>query len=1637
LVVGIRPFFFFPSLLGSTVPTVKYSNHVINSIRLNEIASPFANMVPSAVKSFLILFVLCRHCIFSNPTVQPSFAPMEYSDNWIKYSPSLVYDWSSIALSMSGQYGVASSNGFKLFYSNSYGISWIPSSKTGVQNFTHVAICSTGQYAVAASSIFSLYYSNNFGHTWLQSNADERSWYNVAISSSGQYVLAVGGNVSTILYSNDYGVTYKTSSSTMQSWKAVAMDASGQYAIAASSSSTASIWYCSTFGTTWAQSSISISTTWTSVCMSSSGKYAIAASSSQANGGIYYSRDFGYSWAPSNAIMSSWNSLACTSSGQVVAAASTSSYYMHYSSDYGITWTASSSAGSLVDWRSVAINGDGRYMVGTKIGKEGIYSNNRAFSPSPTMSPSFISELPETVVSPTASPTILPTPDTVAPTVQAGEWQAASGLPTGASYFLSVAMSDSGQFAVAGTNARQLWYSDNYGVSWTLSAPSSLVVIVYQIAMSSSGQFSVAACSGPNIVYISEDYGHSWRASGVSKVALYTGAVLSAAGDNILVSSLPGMFMLRSTDYGLSFFPVVAPQLSWKFLSMSASGQYAVSLVHLGNVYHSSDYGASWVPSTIAGAYSWNYPSMDATGKYVTVSASGIGLFYSSDFGHTWIKASAPKLNWYGLDASASGQYLIASPTNGYIHYSDDFGHTWKASDSAGFTSGWRAAAISADGKYLLVTKYTGNSIYYTSDAFASASVVLTVDALCAQYTTSNTNVAFTDSISFTDLEMGTAAVTLTSVLDTVLILANFDHEQTSSPPSSGIYSLFRDSTNMHPNGLQIISTLTTGDVESSTMTFLDLVGAAGSFSYSLRAKNSGSTGPSTRQLVAIRIPASSYPSYAVQSSASFTLSSTTFVHIGLILNVTTTSTMNKVLLAVTLNVRQISMGLSDFVIYRNDAQIDQIDFFQRIIHKSSSSTTWSVTIVFLDEPGSIGVAKYSVLGRAVEGSCEIGAVSQIRQLSAVVLPPYYVTSRAIASISNSKQFISPIWTGIGLNSSIVPRAETDSVLILLNLNLLWDSPPISCMVTVFRGATNLGDPVNGLHRVIENGGSAGSSRAASITFVDSPRFSNGTALLYSVQVRLVTGTSMYVPSTGFTSILSLMLLNSSSQLTEHPTFMPTQIPTQVPGSPPQTLLPTVAPTLREIGWTTSAGAPAINFYWSSSAMSASGQYALAVADGNSGIWCSNTYGKIWDISNSVTGSWRYVVMSSSGRYAVAVGSIILNIYFSSDYGRNWLPSGVLPSSWDQASMSSSGQYVAAHNSISQVFRSDDYGHTFEQLFAAPLLYAVTIDGSGAHWVGGHSSSIYHSKDYGNTWIRSPFTVAIPWGLFCVSKSGQFVVAAPATTANLFYSSDYGHTWMYTDTSSHIWNALAMSESGQYVIAAYYGGNIYASSDYGHTWKLSAGSPVETWRSVSINGDGNRMIALTYISYIYYNEYIFSPSPTRSPNAVPSDFSLTFQVMTTSSMASFFSPTSAIDIGLASTVEINYLTDKVLILVNLDYKSVAPPSGAAMVGWFDLYEDGSKLSIGHTQTAVTAFEGESQAASMVFMVQPAAIGFQTYSVRAGGYGTVGTATRQLTTIVIPVSYNCVCSQPKICFSSVYLCVCKSKYGRNSLCLIQL
>jgi hypothetical protein len=236
--------------------------------------------------------------------------------------------------------------------------------------------------------------------------------------------------------------------------------------------------------------------------------------------------------------------------------------------------------------------------------------------------------------------------------------------------------------------------------------------------------------------------------------------------------------------------------------------------------------------------------------------------------------------------------------------------------------------------------------------------------------------------------------------------------------------------------------------------------------------------------------------------------------------------------------------------------------------------------------------------------------------------------------------------------------------------------------------------------------------------------------------------------------------------------------------------------------------------------------------------------------------TYSSVSMSSDGKYQIAAQTTN-QIARSVDYGNTWLVVATAGSNYFQTAMSYEGQnqYVSISGSR-LITRSTNYGSTWTNTTALAIgstIWGVACSSDGSIVIATHATSsttIRVSNDFGVNWAIGTSvnsTGGIQRGC-AMSASGKYVAVLypttdpSSTTSGIYISTDYGSTWTKRGSALD-WYNIAISETGQYMVAVPANDTIYVSSNYGTTWSSKGVSG--SYTRCSISPSGQYMVAST------------------------------------------------------------------------------------------------------------------------------------------------------------------------------------------------
>jgi hypothetical protein len=340
-----------------------------------------------------------------------------------------------------------------------------------IHGAANMSALSLNDGSVMVSSTPQLDFSNNFAVNWkpvgTSMPGSALQFNGLAFSATGQIQTAVVGNATpattgSIYTSYNYGLTWNQSVQVAANWGGVAVSGNGQVQTAivggTGGVTSGNIFISTNYGNTWTASASAGSSTWTGIAMSENGIFQTAVSTT----GVYISSNSGTTWVNPISIANLY-CVSISANGKYQLAGiggATATGTLYLSTDYGATWVNSNTGitPGIVNCHSVAVSATGQYMTALVFGGA-IYTS---------------SDFGVTWVKNNSAPTNI-------------NWH-------------GVTMSSNGQYQLAvNNNAGFIYWSANYGSTWTQTASAQAWRTV---AMSADAKY-LAACVVGGAIYSS------------------------------------------------------------------------------------------------------------------------------------------------------------------------------------------------------------------------------------------------------------------------------------------------------------------------------------------------------------------------------------------------------------------------------------------------------------------------------------------------------------------------------------------------------------------------------------------------------------------------------------------------------------------------------------------------------------------------------------------------------------------------------------------------------------------------------------------------------------------------------------------------------------------------------------------------------------------------------------------------------------------------------------------------------------------------------------------------------------------------------------------------------------------------------
>jgi uncharacterized protein YjdB len=478
---------------------------------------------------------------------------------------------------------------------------------------------------------------------------------------------------------------------------------------------TAGLYYSSDSGQNWYASNIRLGTIAADgiIRIQMNGPNAIA----NVNNRVYYSSDFGHTWTQSNLPQSTSvfsmalsGQYALIGSGWGVFGPTPSSTVIWYSSDYGATWLGSSTPlfptpepttpRTLFTVNSVEINGSNAVAFTTN----GIFYSTNGGASFSTRSTDSGNDITAT---------------------------SNAGVMTS-------------NYVIASVNGIGFLYSTDYGQTFTLSnLTNTFSSVTNSISMDISGNCIASLLSGPNYdIYYSSNYGASWT---ISTPGTYSGLANAAAlsiSNGIAVS-----IGIYSSDNGQTWANS-SPQITSNAGAVSNVGLNVITS-NSTNTYYSTDGGATYtiaslIPiTTILSGFS--IPTKTVGDSSFTITApttnsDGAFTYTSSDLSVATIDGTTITIVGAGTSTITASQAATATYT----------AETITASFQVNASSSLITTILS---DFSIPTKTVGDSSFTITAPTTNSDGAFT-------YTSSDLSVATIDGTTITIVGAGTSTIT-------------------------------------------------------------------------------------------------------------------------------------------------------------------------------------------------------------------------------------------------------------------------------------------------------------------------------------------------------------------------------------------------------------------------------------------------------------------------------------------------------------------------------------------------------------------------------------------------------------------------------------------------------------------------------------------------------------------------------------------------------------------------------------------------------------------------------------------------------------------------------------------------------------
>jgi hypothetical protein len=268
------------------------------------------------------------------------------------------------------------------------------------------------------------------------------------------------------------------------------------------------------------------------------------------------------------------------------------------------------------------------------------------------------------------------------------------------STFISCVCSSTGQIMYISTQNYGIYYSNNYGVSFSLliNQPNGISNSNYYVTCDSTGQKLFAVSNGEGATTTTTYIGiasvsfagtatWSYPSDPSLNVQFWVGIASDSTGTNLVAIAGKALnyynsYIYTSINGGVTWnnYGSTGTNLLWQSITSDSTGQYLAAAATTsdsiaGGIYTSKNYGETWTLTSLTNTLQWNFISSDSTGKILLATSFNNDLYLSTNYGVSFeLQINAPQnAQWYSCcigGNSTIGENLYAAINGVGLYYS-------------------------------------------------------------------------------------------------------------------------------------------------------------------------------------------------------------------------------------------------------------------------------------------------------------------------------------------------------------------------------------------------------------------------------------------------------------------------------------------------------------------------------------------------------------------------------------------------------------------------------------------------------------------------------------------------------------------------------------------------------------------------------------------------------------------------------------------------------------------------------------------------------------------------------------------------------------------------------------------------------